>query len=1134
MRIHDEDIRVVLYTRPKIEGFSLLYANGDGGKKKRQGYTLDTEKKGKGHKPTRHHPHPRSRPALGGLYKEFEQTRSCLFLFPFVVYAYSMSDERGTRDASLHLNAHAKLVEYLNQNRKRSSTPGGDMDALSTIKKVLERGAQFFGIKAPDQSGTTTTEENLSSATELIKKAVAKKQRLEREIEIANRSRSSDGNDSEEIKQIEPVRTAFRPTLAKMMITRRYQENEKQRSRALKEFDRKQKVAPIRRPVSKRVSLATTIREFFEEKREREMQKRRRQTQKEQELEKTKTLIRNLKKAQSILRKEAGRAQQQEEAVQKAQEEADRKTQEEADRKAQEEAQPEAQEDADRKAQEEAQPEAQEDADRKAQEEAQPEVDPRDAFRSRFGLMTDNVYNRFGKYMKLKYKNQKGPVTYDQYKEEIKDDDALITFVHLRAATEDIKKSDDTEEKDGPKFIRNEHYYTDKKSIDYDTWINTLLSTRPFKEGTHKMYPHSNNPVPEDYTKLENEEEKKAVISTIVLRRKYEYLYAKNILKQDDQGKSQEFVSKTLRSLISESTDVSQTKRDFTISNIMDGIRNTIQFDVREYILNSDKIPKQAFIPLIAYFIARHPSKFFEMYETPDNVKRLLTYRLNNSKTSSRIFRLSNLDTVKNKIIEILQWLESQGKNVLTEKQEEEAQQEEEKAREEEEKAQQEEEARKEAEARRKAAEEKRALNAKFGPNMDKIQGKFYAYKRIQKLQYKLPRNNYQAFLDAFDKGGEFATGNFRQYVNKEVVQPLEDILKPLFVATRKNYGYSRLQIENILTSFPFTDFTTPSEDAKDGKWPPSSAHSLDFPMTQSTMALYAKYEELFIQSNKMSGQSIFESTMGILNAQINLMMHGNQVDAERKMMINKFIFNILDGIQYITKTSQKLQELLGKDYREVLDYKLLIPYISYWISRHPSLFFQPHMLQLPKNCNELLMTVPRSTYVGWAVGVLKRQLQRLSDRRYGDQDLPTILQRLECLGQQNEEKELTDDEPDLPPLELLLSDFQPYAYEAVKQKRFKQGDRFLNTRSGQKGTVRSYRDDDYERRERKTDPTRHYYAVVYDDGKTESYETQDVMAKLMGPRNNEILDENNPRDYLEALKTATQADFAPLYHDHV
>ena len=53
----------------------------------------------------------------------------------------------------------------------------------------------------------------------------------------------------------------------------------------------------------------------------------------------------------------------------------------------------------------------------------------------------------------------------------------------------------------------------------------------------------------------------------------------------------------------------------------------------------------------------------------------------------------------------------------------------------------------------------------------------------------------------------------------------------------------------------------------------------------------------------------------------------------------------------------------------------------------------------------------------------------------------------------------------------------------------YKQGQRFINKHTNQTGTIRYLRDDEYEKNQRKSNPTHYYYHVDYDDGSFETYE---------------------------------------------
>lgn len=53
----------------------------------------------------------------------------------------------------------------------------------------------------------------------------------------------------------------------------------------------------------------------------------------------------------------------------------------------------------------------------------------------------------------------------------------------------------------------------------------------------------------------------------------------------------------------------------------------------------------------------------------------------------------------------------------------------------------------------------------------------------------------------------------------------------------------------------------------------------------------------------------------------------------------------------------------------------------------------------------------------------------------------------------------------------------------------YKLGQRFINTCTNKTGTIRYLRNDEYEKNQRKSNPTHYYYSVDYDDGSFETYE---------------------------------------------
>jgi len=61
----------------------------------------------------------------------------------------------------------------------------------------------------------------------------------------------------------------------------------------------------------------------------------------------------------------------------------------------------------------------------------------------------------------------------------------------------------------------------------------------------------------------------------------------------------------------------------------------------------------------------------------------------------------------------------------------------------------------------------------------------------------------------------------------------------------------------------------------------------------------------------------------------------------------------------------------------------------------------------------------------------------------------------------------------------------------------YKQGQRFVNTYTNQIGTIRYLRDDEYEKNQRKSDPTHYCYFVDYDDGSFETYECGEYLKPI-------------------------------------
>lgn len=61
-------------------------------------------------------------------------------------------------------------------------------------------------------------------------------------------------------------------------------------------------------------------------------------------------------------------------------------------------------------------------------------------------------------------------------------------------------------------------------------------------------------------------------------------------------------------------------------------------------------------------------------------------------------------------------------------------------------------------------------------------------------------------------------------------------------------------------------------------------------------------------------------------------------------------------------------------------------------------------------------------------------------------------------------------------------SEFQVYY-------NYERGQRFVNTETNKTGTIRYLRNDEYEKNQRKSEPTHYYYHVDYDDGSFETYE---------------------------------------------
>lgn len=60
---------------------------------------------------------------------------------------------------------------------------------------------------------------------------------------------------------------------------------------------------------------------------------------------------------------------------------------------------------------------------------------------------------------------------------------------------------------------------------------------------------------------------------------------------------------------------------------------------------------------------------------------------------------------------------------------------------------------------------------------------------------------------------------------------------------------------------------------------------------------------------------------------------------------------------------------------------------------------------------------------------------------------------------------------------------------ELSTYNNYKRGQRFINTCTNKAGTIRYLRDDEYEKNQRKSNPTHYYYNVDYDDGSFETYE---------------------------------------------
>lgn len=61
----------------------------------------------------------------------------------------------------------------------------------------------------------------------------------------------------------------------------------------------------------------------------------------------------------------------------------------------------------------------------------------------------------------------------------------------------------------------------------------------------------------------------------------------------------------------------------------------------------------------------------------------------------------------------------------------------------------------------------------------------------------------------------------------------------------------------------------------------------------------------------------------------------------------------------------------------------------------------------------------------------------------------------------------------------------------------FFEGDRFVNEYTKKIGTVKSLRDDQYEKIQRLSNIDHYYYSVNYDDGSFETYECQQAMTKI-------------------------------------
>lgn len=60
---------------------------------------------------------------------------------------------------------------------------------------------------------------------------------------------------------------------------------------------------------------------------------------------------------------------------------------------------------------------------------------------------------------------------------------------------------------------------------------------------------------------------------------------------------------------------------------------------------------------------------------------------------------------------------------------------------------------------------------------------------------------------------------------------------------------------------------------------------------------------------------------------------------------------------------------------------------------------------------------------------------------------------------------------------------------QVIVYSNYKPGQRFINSCTNKIGTIQNLRDGEYEKNQRKLDPTHYYYSVNYDDGSFETYE---------------------------------------------